>query len=478
MVARPFIAPFRAMRPMLALGAALTAGACDFLAPILDPPQVSAPPAFQYAAGESLWPPADWWRALGSAELADLIRRAAADNQDLRAALARIEQAEANARIADAALFPTLGLSGQGTRTTTGAKAGGSGGGGGGSGGTRTRISYQGTLNAAYQVDLFGQNRSAAAAAAKRVEASQFDRETVALTVTADVAHTYLQVLALRDRLRLAREELVNAERVLGILVQQQNVGTISDLEVAQQRSAVASQRASIPGLEQSERAATLALGVLIGRVPTGFSVNAQSLSELTLPPIIAGLPSELLKRRPDIRRAEANLQAGSKDIASAWAARFPSISLTASAGTVSAALSGLLGPGSFITQLAAGLVAPIFEGGRLEATQQLQEARYKELVAVYSQAVLVSFRDVETALSASQLYALQYELTRQALAQARRAYELAQVRFNAGTVDFISVLDAQRTVIQANDALVQADLARYTALVDLYVALGGGFGN
>lgn len=457
------------------LAAALLLGGCDFLAPILEPAKVEPPAAFQYAAGESLWPQADWWNVLGSSELTGLISRAAANNQDLRAAVARIAQAEANARIAGASLFPSVGAGGQATRTTTGSRAGTSG---GGSGGTRTRVSYQGDLSAAYQLDLFGQNRSAAAAAAIRVQASRFDRETVAITVTADVARTYLQVLALRDRLRLAREELTNSERVLGILLQQQAAGAISDLEVAQQRSAVAFQRASLPGLEQSERAATLALAVLIGQVPSGFAVRTQSLSEVRLPPVIAGLPSDLLLRRPDIRRAEADLQAGSKDIASAWAQRFPSIQLTASLGTVSAALSGLLGPGSFITQLAAGLVVPIFEGGRLEATQQLQEARYKELVASYAQTVLASFRDVETALSASQLYAQQYELTRVALEEARRAYNLAQVRFTAGNADFLSVLESQRAVISASDALVLADLARYSALIDLYTALGGGFGG
>ena len=473
------ISAYAALRParlVLPLAGALLAGGCDLLAPVFDPPTTTTPAAFQYAAGPVQWPQTDWWQLLASSELTGLVGQAQSGNQDLRAALARIDQAEANARIAGAALFPTLSGGATATRSTTGSKAGTSGGGGGG--GTRTRVSYQGSLSAAYQVDLFGQNRSAAAAASIRVQSSQFDRETVAITVVADVARTYLQVLALRDRLRLARDELGNAERVLGILVQQQQVGTLSDLEVAQQRSAVASQRASLPGLEQTEHAATLALAVLIGQMPTGFAVRAQSLDELSLPPVIAGLPSQLLLRRPDIRRAEADLQAGSKDIASAWAARFPSINLTATAGTVSAALAGLLGPGSFITQLAAGLVVPIFEGGKLQATQQLQEARYKELVAKYAQTVLVAFRDVETALSASQLYAQQYELTRQSLNEARRAYNLAQVRFTAGTVDFLSVLESQRAVIQAQDALVQANLARYSALVDLYTALGGGFGG
>jgi multidrug efflux system outer membrane protein len=196
----------------------------------------------------------------------------------------------------------------------------------------------------------------------------------------------------------------------------------------------------------------------------------------LRAPAVVAGMPSELLLRRPDIRRAEANLRAANFDVGSARAARFPSIQLTASGGVTSAELSKIISPGAFLTQLAAGLTAPIFEGGRLEAQEDAARARFRELSATYSGAVLSAFRDAENALSAVDLYNRQYQLARQALEEATRAYRLAEARYRIGAVDFISVLDAQRSVFSATDAVAQANLARLSALVDLYEALGGGW--
>ncbi len=440
------------------------------------PPVV--PPAFQYApnapAGSAAaqWPDVQWWRNFSSAELGELIAQGAANNQDLQAALARVQQAEAQSTMAAAPLYPTLSANGSGSRTSTGPRTSGTNTGAG----TIVRRSYQGTLNASYQLDLFGANRSAASAAEQRVVSSRFDADTVALTVNADIATTYLQILATRDRVRLAQEDLQNAERNLALLQQKRGAGLVSDLEVAQQRSTAASQRAGIASLQQSERALVLSLALLLGRPPEGFTVQARSLNDLHLPPIVAGMPSELLCRRPDIARAASDLKAAGYDIDSARAQRFPSITLTAEGGTVAAALTKLLSPGTFITSLAAGITAPIFEGNRLEGQQKLAEAQFKELAFVYAKSVYNGFVETETALSAAQLYQQQFQAAQEALNQAQIAYRLAQTRYNAGTIDFLTVLDAQRTVISANDAMVQANLLRYSAVVDLYRALGGGF--
>jgi NodT family efflux transporter outer membrane factor (OMF) lipoprotein len=211
---------------------------------------------------------------------------------------------------------------------------------------------------------------------------------------------------------------------------------------------------------------------------PTMTSLPSVPLmkSESFVPAIVAGMPSGLLLRRPDIRRAESDLKASGYDIDRARAERFPSISLTAEGGTVAAALTKLLSPGTFITSLAASLTAPIFEGNRLEGQQKLAEAQFKELAYAYAKAVYSGFVDVETSLSAAQLYQQQFLAAQEAVNQAQLAYRLAQTRYDAGTIDFLTVLDAQRTVISANDAMVQANLLRYSALVDLYRALGGGF--
>ncbi len=449
---------------------------CDLFQETREQTPPTVPGKFQYASGvpgaENLWPDRQWWRAFTSRELADLIDQAAANNQDLQAAAARIAQAEAQSTIAAAPLYPSLGSNLSGSRSTTGPNTTGTG----GTGRTVVRRSYQGAVSASYQIDLFGANRAAANAGEQRVISSQFEADTVALTVNADVATTYLQILAVRDRLRLANEDLQATERTLGLLQQQRAAGLVSDLEVAQQRSNAASQRAGIASLRQSERALVLSLSLLLGRPPEGFNVAAQSLNELQLPAIVAGMPSELLRRRPDIRRAESDLKATGYDIDNARASRLPSISLTAEGGSVAAALTKLLSPGTFITSLAASLTAPIFEGGRLEAQQKLSEARFKELAIVYAQTIYTAFTETETALSAAQLYQAQFAAAQEAANQAQIAYRLSQNRYNAGTIDFLAVLDAQRTVINANDALVQANLLRYSAIVDLYRALGGGF--
>jgi len=449
----------------IGLTAALLAG-CS-LVPDYAEPTTAAPARLQYAANaEAVWPDPAWWQGFGSAELSRLIGQAQRSSLDLAAGIARIEQAEAQSRSAASFLYPSLSAGGSRTRSTS--NPGGQG--------TIVSTSYRGDVQASYEVDLLGRNRADAAAGRTRLEATQYDYEALALTLNGDIAATYFQLLALRDRLRLTGEQLRNAEGVLNLLEQQQRIGVLSDLELAQQRNAIASQRASLQGIQQAERETANALAVLVGQMPQGFALQTQSLDALQVPAVIAGIPSELLQRRPDIRRAEAELRAANFDIGAARAARFPSIQLTGSAGVASATLSSLLSPGSFLTSIVAGLTAPIFEGGRLEAQEDAAKARYRELIANYSKSVLSAFRDTENALSGADLYNRQYQLAVEALAQANRAYQLAEARYRAGVADFITVLDAQRSVFQASDAVAQANLARLSALADLYVALGGGW--
>ena len=446
----------------IGLTAALLAG-CS-LVPDYAEPTTTAPARFQYAA--AVWPDASWWQGFGSAELSALVEQARKSSPDLQAGIARIEQAEAQSRSAASFLYPSLGAGGSRTRSTSNP------------GGQRTIVStsYRGDVQASYELDLLGRNRADAAAGRTRMEATQYDYEALALTLNGDIAATYFQLLALRDRVRLTNQQLRNAEGVLNLLEQQQRIGVLSDLELAQQRNAIASQRASLQGTQQAERETANALAVLVGQMPQGFAPQTQSLDVLQVPAVVAGIPSELLQRRPDIRRAEADLRAANFDIGAARAARFPSIQLTGSAGVVSATLSSLLSPGSFLTSIVAGLTVPIFEGGRLEAQEDAARARYRELIANYSKSVLSAFRDAENALSGADLYNRQYQLAVEALAQANRAYQLAEARYRAGAADFITVLDSQRSVFQASDAVAQANLARLSALADLYVALGGGW--
>jgi NodT family efflux transporter outer membrane factor (OMF) lipoprotein len=429
-------------------------------------PEVAQPANWRSTSdGAGIWPDTAWWRHFASAELDRLMGEASAGNLDLRVAVARVRQAQASAQIAGAAVYPTLATDTSASRTTRF-----------GSARTTTTISYQAGLTVGYEIDLFGRIHAAESAALTRLQASRYDQEALALTVSASVALTYFQLLALRERIALATESLNTSRRLLVLLDEQRRIGTASDLEVAQQRLAVAQQSAAIPALRQVERQSLSALALLLGRLPQDFEVAGQRISALATPPVIGGLPSELLLRRPDVRGAEADLKAAHLDIAAARAARFPRIQLTADGGTASAALSGLFGPGSFLLTLVGGLTAPIFEGGRLRAQQALSQARYEELMETYRTATLSAFRDVENALSGATQFRLQLAAAREARTQAREAYRLADLRFRAGTIDFLTVLDAQRGIISTDDAVVQAQLSQLAALVDLYKALGGGW--
>jgi NodT family efflux transporter outer membrane factor (OMF) lipoprotein len=441
---------------------------CQVLGPEYKAEQPDIPERWQWSNdGAGVWPDPGWWQVFASAELDRLMTEAVAGNRDLKAAVARVAQAEAQARIVGSALYPTLDTDAGASRTSRNPA--------GRVGRTITKT-YSMGATAAYQVNLFGAELSAAQASTTRVEVSRYDRETVALTVTTAVAQTYFQVLALRERIRIATESQATAARLLQLLEEQRRIGTTSDLEVAQQRSQLATQRAAIPALVQAERETMAALALLLGRNPQGFDLRARNLEGLTLPPVIAGIPSELLQRRPDIRSAEASLRASNLDIQAARAARFPSIALTADGGLASVALGSLFSPASMLYTLAASLAAPIFQGGRLEGQERLTQARYEELVETYRTAILSSFRDVDNALSGVDQFRQQYAYNFEARAQAREAYRLAELRYRAGTIDFLTVLITQREVLQAEDALVRSQLAHISALINLYAALGGGW--
>ncbi|WP_370154617.1 efflux transporter outer membrane subunit [Ferrovibrio sp.] len=463
--------------PAAAVLALLPACSLIDLGPVFGKPEIAAPAAWDSRAdARNLWPDTAWWTGFGSPELGALIAEAADGNADLRIAWARIRQAQASAKIAGADLYPSLSGGGDAGRNWTGTGRSNPSG-AASSRGTRTvSNSFGADLSASYQVDLFGANAAGADAALASLEASQYSREAVAITLQADVAATYFGLLSLRDRIRLSEDTLRAAEDTLGLLTRQREAGASTDYEVAQQRSAVASQRATVAALQQSERESLDALAVLLGRNPQGFRIATRSLDDLRLPPVAAGLPSELLLRRPDLRKAEADLRSANYDVRAARAARFPSLSLSASAGTAGVVASNLFTPPSMAYAIAASLTAPIFQGGRLEGQEELSQARREEMVETYRAAILSAFADTETALSATVTAARRHDYAVEAYAQAQEAYRIVGARFRAGTVTFLTLLDAQRSVFAANDTLVQATLARYTAMVDLYEALGGGW--
>jgi len=449
---------------------------CFSLGPEYEPPSVAVPAGWAGDSELGVWPEQGWWRAFGSRELDALIDEAIEDNRDLRAAIIRIEQAEASLRIADAALLPALSGGASATRSDRGSAAQTSNAANANRGGRTVSTTYSANLQGSYALDLFGANRASSSAAAQRLISSRYDRETVALTLVSNVATTFLQIVSLRDRRRFAEQNLAISEEILELLENTERIGTTSALEVAQQRSAIASQRAQLPALALAERQNLNALAVLLGEPPSGFDILSRSLDDLTLPPVLAGMPSTLLLRRPDLRRTESDLRAANFDLASAHAARFPSISLTLQGGTSSQQLGNLLSSGSLLWSLAGSLTAPIFQGGRLQAQEDLSEARFREVTENYQKAVITAFQDVENALSATAQNARQNAEQRIAYEQAAEALRLAELRYRLGATQFQTVLEAQRNIVQTADAVVQSQRDRFTAAVGLYQALGGGW--
>jgi NodT family efflux transporter outer membrane factor (OMF) lipoprotein len=283
-------------------------------------------------------------------------------------------------------------------------------------------------------------------------------------------------VLSAQDRLRIARDNVAIAQRVLDAERGRLSVGTATALDVAQQESVVATQRATIPTLEQQVQQNRNTLAVLVGRTPESVSIKGGSLDALRIPRVVPGLPAELLLRRPDIAEQEAYLESASASVASARAAFFPSIQLTASTGFQSTALKSLLGPSGFFYSVAAGLTQPIIDGYQLQGQLDLQKGRAAEFAASYRKAIIQAFSDVENALIALQQTTERERLQREAVTASRRALEITERQLREGTIDLVTLFNIQTTLFTAQDTLAQVRLLRFQAAVSLYQALGGGW--
>jgi outer membrane protein, multidrug efflux system len=238
----------------------------------------------------------------------------------------------------------------------------------------------------------------------------------------------------------------------------------------------VALLEAAIPPLLQQFRQAVYALAVLVGKTPESVDVTSGSLTEISSPVVVAGLPSQLLSRRPDVAEAEQQLIGANADITAARAALFPNIALTASGGYESSTLASLISPANRVYALSAGLTQPIFHGGALRGQVSFSQARYTELLTTYHKTVLTAFSNVESALVAVRQTADQQDRQRNAVATARRAFEFAQAQMSAGTVNVLTVLNTENALFGAQDVLVQVEYSHLQALIDLYTALGGGW--
>jgi len=443
--------------------------ACS-VGPAYKRPDIPLPAKWREAPDNSeagVWPSPDWWHGFGSQKLDELIAEAQRSNDDLAAAIARVQEADAQARIAGAALLPSLDFNADATRQEGQLPRTGRPG---------TFNSFSPELSASYELDFWGKNRALRDAARATAIASHYDKQTIALTVISSVASTYFQALQFRDRLQVAHDNLANGEKVLHGLQLQQTAGIATGLDVAQQETAVALLSAAIPPLEQQFRQLVHALAVLVGKTPESIDVDTGTLNALTTPQLVEGLPSQLLARRPDVAESEQQLISANADITVARAALFPSIQLTASGGYASSDLASLINPVNRVWAVTAGLMQPIFHGGALRGQVVFSNARYRELLSTYHKTVISAFSNVEDALVAAQQTKEQQARQQQAVDKARRAFQFAQTQMSAGTVNILTVLNTENALFSAQDELVQIQFLHLQSMVDLYTALGGGW--
>lgn len=454
---------------------------------------VETPPTFRAAAKPRSAPPIpaakQWSTGFGSTELTGLVQKALDQNLDIAAAVARIEQADAQARINSSPLWPSLTgnsiarrtqspasissatstTASTDTTTTTGAGA---------SSLLRTRRAnfFQLQLTASYEIDFWGKNQDASNAARLLAHASRFDRDVIEISTIASVVNAYFQVLTAQDRIRIAKDNIKIAATVLAAIKARLDVGTATALDYSQQESVLATQRASVPPLEQTLRQTKNTLAVLMGLPPETSVVNGGSLTRLRFPKIEPGLPSELLLRRPDIAEAEAKLESAEFSVLQARAAFFPSIQITGYYGVQSVALRSLFRPEAIAWQIAGNLTQPVFDGYNLQGQLLLQKGKYAELAQAYQKQILTAFADVENALIAIEETRRQLKLQAEAVAAARRAYEVAEARLREGTIDIVTLSTTETTLFQNQDVLAQVRLAHFQAATSLYQALGGGW--
>jgi outer membrane protein, multidrug efflux system len=439
----------------------LTLSACS-LAPQFTSPATTMdiPNGWNGAAGVAAGSaPSDkpFWEELGSSELDQLIDIALAQNLDLEAALHRIEQARALAKVAAAPLYPQVNAGGSASRTMQTSPQ------------SQTSNAASANASISWEVDLWGKNRNAAKSANYHADASVFDRDALRLVVTSDVTNFYTQLLGLNDRIAIAGNNLKNAQEVLRIIEARFKEGAVSGLEVSQQRVEVNGLESALAALNEQRTTTLDALAVLLGKAPQNFAAPKTEFAALKFPEVDPTPPAELLTARPDIQSAESGLRAANADIGVARAAFFPSLTLSAD----TAIAAGFGNPAAAVSSLAANILAPIFSGGRLTGNLQNVTARQKELAAQYRKTVLTAFQEVEDALAALKSNDEQAEVAERSVTESQNAYNIAKARLDNGAIDYVTFLVTQRSLYQAQDTQIVVDEARIAAFVQLRKALG-----
>ena len=457
------------MRNLLLAGLALLILSACTIGPDYVQPTVEVPPAWtvSYDAAADLVNTA-WWHQFNDPVLDELITTALNENLDIKAATARVDQFLGQYRTTRAEFFPQIGASASAYRqkdTETGLVPGNN----------DDYSSYQGALNATWEIDLWGRIRRSTEAAQAEILASEAGRRTVLLTLVSNVANSYLTLRGLDRQLEIAREtELAYAES-LRIFNLRHDHGTVSQVEVSQVESEYENARQAVPQLEGLIAQQEHLLSVLLGSNPQAIK-RGKSIDELTVPEIPAELPSALLEQRPDIIQAEQALIAANARIGVARALYFPRIALTGAYGTASIRSDDLFKGPSATWQLGGDLLAPIFTFGAIEGQVMTAEAAQREALYRYQQSIIAGFRDVEDALVAT-TKGRETQAAKGRRVNALKTYaRLADNQYEAGTTSYLQVLDANRSLFSGQLDYVQTQTTVLTSLVDVYRAMGGGW--
>ncbi|MDR2324729.1 MAG: efflux transporter outer membrane subunit [Acidovorax sp.] len=464
-------------RGMTPLAAALVlAGCASALPPAAPHAGVDLPARFGSAEDTARWttaapaeaqPRGAWWRVFGDPVLSDLVERAGQANTEVQQAAARLAEARALLRSADAQRMPQLGAS-AGVARQAGADT---------AGGMQPGTLGTAGLGLSYELDLFGRLSQGSEAARQDAQARAALLQSTLLVVQADVAQTYLQLRAVQTERALVAQSLVAYQDSLRLTQRRYQAGDVAELDVARMQTEVAATASDALVLERREVTLTHALAVLVGEVAGRFTL-APTEGEVALPVIPAGVPGTVLARRPDVSAAQAAVLAAQARVGVAQAAWFPAITLTGHGGYASPDLGDLFKWSARSWGLGALLSLPLFDGGQRAAQEEGAKARLEAAVAAQRGQVLGAFRDVEDQLSSLRLLAGQSQVLGQAVESAQRATHLSDVRYRNGLVSQLELLDARRNELSNRRQALQVRSAQYTATVGLIRALGGGWGE
>ncbi|MGV6874031.1 efflux transporter outer membrane subunit [Pseudochelatococcus sp. B33] len=460
--------------PVLLLAGAVSACA---VGPDYEKPSITVPARWGNASARQAAKPAElaeWWERLRDPTLDRLVEEAVSGNLDVAAAKARVREARANYDQARGALFPFVDGSASATRSKSG--GGGDGGGGGGSGSISNTI--RAGLDAGWEADLFGANRRNAEAARYGLDAAQEDLRATLLTLIGDIAVNYIDVRSYQARIALARRTAATQRETARLTQAKFDVGAASGVDVANANGQVATTEATIPALEAAMAQAIHRLGVLTGRAPTGLADLLRRTGPVPTPrlPLPAGVPADILLSRPDVRLAERQLAAATARIGEAEAVRYPAITLTGNVATSGARLGDLAKNSSISWSFGPSLSVPVFNAGQLRAAVAAAQARRDQQFLALHSSVLLALEEVENALVALAQERIRQGRLSEAVTNYRESARLARTLFESGSTSFIEVLDAERSLYSAEDALIQSRVTIAIQYVTLNKALGGGW--